>query len=312
MKTINLDNIKPLNINLKKEFNFPKLNNMPPSNSELPYFNATLIGSRGTGKTHLCLEMLENYKDIYNKFYVISPTRKTDQKVKVFFEGLEQKDDKKIIYFDELNEHNLREVMDDLKADIEYWKKYMKIKKLIDKVKKFGSKNLSDEELEDLMSLLLFDDEEDIKLDDLDEVLNAFEPFIRTDYPVMSMLIIDDSYGCKLLTKTQGSNPFIQYFIKHRHYFCSNMLLIQSISGIPRAIRSNTTIFLAFSVKSIRDRDILYQEVDNIFPNKNDFIELMNHADTIDYGFLYLDLTSTKRPDIRVGLRQKIEINNVL
>lgn len=309
MKTINLDNIKPLKINVKKEFDFPKLKNMPPNSDDLPFFNATLIGARGMGKSYLMLEMLENYKKIYNKFYVISPTRKTDQKVKIFFENLEEEDDKKIVYFDELNEKNLKDVLDDLKEDIEYWRKYMKIKMLVDKVKKDGSKGLNDKEMDELMELLMFEDEEDIKLSDLETLTNAFEDFIKNDYPPLSMLIIDDSYGCKLLTKNQGSNPFIQYFIKHRHYLCSNMLLVQSISGIPRAIRSNTTIFLAFSVKSIKDRDILYQEVDNIFPNKKDFIDLMNQSDREQFGFIFLDLTSTKDPDIRIGLRKKVELD---
>ena len=307
MKVININNIKPLKINVKKEFDYPTLSNLPPANGELPFFNGCLIGSRGSGKSFLALELLDNLKSIYNKYYVISPTLKTDKKVRDFFDNLEN-ENKKVIYYDELTEKSLNDIMEDLKEDIELWKKYMKIKLLLDKVKKHGSKKLNDEELDELMSLLMFDDEEELKLDDLDLIIDAFDDYIKNPYPVMSIMFIDDCYGCKLLTKSQGSNVFTQYWIKHRHYFCSNLIMVQSISGVPRAIRSNTTLFCAFGVKSVKDRDTLYSEVDNIFSNKNDFIDLMNQADKEDYGFLYIDSSSVKTPDIRIGLRKKIEL----
>lgn len=308
MKIVNIDNIKPLRINVKKEFDFPIPKNLPPNSSELPFFNAVLAGSRGSGKSILGLELLENLKDYYTKYYVISPTYKTDKKVREFFEGLEN-DEMKVIYYEELNETNLNEIINDLDNDIELWKKYMKIQNLINKIKKQGSKSLNDNEMNELMNLLLFDDEEeDINIGDLDEILNEFPDYIMNSYPPMSMMFIDDCYGCKLLSKSQGSNAFTQYYIKHRHKFCSNMILVQSISGIPRAIRSNTTLFCAFGVKSIKDRDILYSEVDNIFPNKADFFELMDSADKEDYGFLYIDSSSVKNPDIRIGLRKKITL----
>ena len=307
MKVVNIDNIKPLKINVKKEFNFPNPINLPPNSSDIPFFNGLLCGSRGMGKSVLGLELLENLKPFYTKYYVISPTIKTDKKVRTFFEGLEN-DEMKVEYFDELNEKNLEIILTDLKTDIELWKKYMKIVTLIQKVKKNGTKNLNDEELGEIMDLLMFDDEEDLKLDDLDNILDAFPDFIMNEYPPMSMMWIDDCFGCKLLTKSQGSNIFTQYWIKHRHYFCSNMIMVQSISGVPRAIRSNTTLFCCFGVKSNKDRDVLYSEVDNIFPNKNDFLDLMNQADKEDYGFVYVDCSSVKNPDVRIGLRKKIEL----
>lgn len=88
--------------------------------------------------------------------------------------------------------------------------------------------------------------------------------------------------------------------------------MVQSISGIPRAIRSNTTLFCAFGVKSTKDRDILYSEVDNIFPIKNDFLDLMDAADKEDYGFLYIDSSSIKNPDVRIGLRKKIKLDSCI
>jgi len=206
MKVFNINNIKPLNINVKREFPFPnpKNKNLPPANGDIPFFNGVFAGSRGSGKSHLGLELLENLKQYYTKFYVISPTIKTDKKVRVFFEKLED-DEMKVEYFDTLNEDTLSFILDDLKADMDLWKKYMKICTLIDKIKKFGSKGLNDEELGELMSLLLFDDEDDIDMSDLDNILQAFPDYIMNDYPPMSMMFIDDCYGCKLLSKSQGS-----------------------------------------------------------------------------------------------------------
>jgi len=308
MKVININNIKPLKINVKKEFDYPVIPNLPPANGDLPFYNGILIGSRGSGKSTLGLQLINNMEKIYNKYYVISPTRNTDKKMRDFFENLENYKNKKVVYFDELTEKNLKEILDDLKNDIEIWKKYMKIKMLLDKVKKNGTKELKDDELDELMNLLMFDDDEEIKLSDLDLILDAFDDYIKNPYPVMSMMFIDDCYGCKLLTKTQGSNAFTQYWIKHRHFFCSNLILIQAISGVPRAIRSNATLFCAFGVKSIKDRDTLYNEVDNIFSNKNEFIDLMNQADKEDYGFIYIDSSSVKNPDIRLGLTKRIQL----
>lgn len=307
MKVFNIDNIKPLRISVKREFNFPNPKNLPPANGDIPFFNALLCGSRGSGKSVLGLELLENLKKYYTKYYVISPTIKTDKKVKDFFEELEN-DEMKVEYFDELSEKNLKIILDDLKNDLDLWKKYMKIYTLIDKLKNQGSKGLNDEEMDEIMALMLFDDEDDIDLADLDNVLNAFPDYIMNTYPPMSMMWIDDCYGCKLLTKSQGSNAFTSYWIKHRHVMCSNIIMAQSISGIPRAIRSNTTLFCAFGVKSNKDREILYSEVDNIFPNKNQFLDLMNAADKEEYGFIYIDSSSVKNPDIRIGLRKKIQL----
>ena len=307
MKVINIDNIKPLKINIKKEFDFPTPKNLPPNSSSVPFFNATFLGARGAGKGVAGLELMENLKNIYTKYYVFSPTIKGDRKIKDFYEELEN-DEMKVNYYEELNEKNLENMIEDIDGDIELWKKFMKIKTLIDKIKKSGTKNLNDSELDEIMSLIMFDDEDDLGLEDLDNILHQFPTYIMNPYPPMSLCLFDDCFGCKLLTKTQGSNPFIKWWISHRHRFSSNILMVQSISGIPRAIRSNTTLFCAFSVKSKKDRDVLYSEVDNIFPDKEKFFDLMDEADKEDYSFIYIDSSSVKDPDIRIGLRKKIEI----
>lgn len=306
MKIENVNSIKNLKINTKREWNFPIPHNLPPNDADIPFFNGLLVGSRGSGKSFLCLKLLENLKPYYNKFYVISPTRATDRKVKVFFEMLEE--DNKVLYFDELNEENLEFILQDLKEDVDLFKKYLKVKYVIDLVKKNGTKNLSDDDLAEIMDMLIFDEDNNLILDDLDTILDSFPEYIKNDYPPMSMFVIDDCYGCKLLSKSQGSNIFTQYWIKHRHYFCSNLIMVQSISGVPRSIRSNTTLFCCFGVKSRKDRDILHSEVDNIFPNKNDFYDLMDEADKMDYGFLYMDTSNIKNVEIRLTLEKKIHI----
>lgn len=306
MKIENVKTIKDLKINTKREWNFPIPQNLPPNDNDIPFFNGLLVGSRGSGKSFLCLKLLENLKPFYSKFYVISPTRATDRKVKLFFENLEET--KKVEYFDELNEDNLELILDDLKEDVKLFKKYLKVKYVIDLIKRGGVKKCSDDDLAEIMDMLIFDEDNNIILDDLDAILDAFPDYIKNDYPPMSMMVIDDCYGCKLLSKSQGSNIFTQYWIKHRHYFCSNMIMVQSISGVPRSIRSNTTLFCCFGVKSRKDRDILHSEVDNIFPNKNEFYDLMDESDKMDYGFLYMDTSSLKCPDIRLTLEKKITL----
>ena len=62
--------IKKLSINAKDEFQFPKHPDLAPKHGT--FYNHIAIGSRGTGKTRLTLEMMDNLLPYYDKFYIIS------------------------------------------------------------------------------------------------------------------------------------------------------------------------------------------------------------------------------------------------
>ena len=65
-------------------FNFPSNPDVPPHNGS--FFSHISVGTRGYGKTFSTLQLLENVKEYYDKFYVISPSLEGDMKQKNFFE----------------------------------------------------------------------------------------------------------------------------------------------------------------------------------------------------------------------------------
>jgi len=121
----------------------------------------------------------------------------------------------------------------------------------------------------------------------------------------MSYVFIDDAFGSKLLTNGRSSN-FIQFYIKHRHLYASISLLVQSIAHLPRAIRTNSILFTVFPTKSKKDLKILYEETANVFPSENDFKDIMKLVESEDFGFLFIDASNTKEPDIRIGWDKQI------
>lgn len=308
MKYEVLKNIKPLSINTKQEWDFKAPENMPQH-----FFNGILCGSRGSGKSYLSLLLMENLKNAYQKFYCISPTRPTDRKMKEFFIMLEEQG-KKVVYYDNLTPAILEEMQDDMKNDLYFFRQYLKIKKIIDILNTKGVRGLTDEMLGELVDLNLFDDSDDEEDDEkmdmefLYRALNSFPQYIRNNHPPASIVLVDDLYGCPLLSKSQGTNPFIQYWIKHRHFYASNLVLVQSISGVPRAIRGNTTLWCVFGLKSEKEKKVLHEEVDNVIPSKIKFTSLINAADQEKHGFLYMDLVDTKNPDIRLTLDKKVSL----
>ena len=80
--------IKPLKLNAKDEFTFPKHPDLAPRNGT--FFTNLTIGARGMGKTYVNTQLMENVKPYYDKFVVISPSLDSDMKQKRFYEQLEQ------------------------------------------------------------------------------------------------------------------------------------------------------------------------------------------------------------------------------
>lgn len=289
-----------LDLKCKDIYNFPKHPGIPPSNGN--FFTHSFIGARGYGKTHSTLEMMQNIDNFnfYNVYYVVSPTIEGDIKQKIFFENMEAKG-RKVYYFDEFNEESLQNIRELLEYHITEWKDYKRIKDILDKLARVGIHQMNDNELFELMPYL---DEE--YQGNVRDILDQFPEWLKRDYPPCSYIFIDDSYGSKLLTKVNGYNPFVYLYIRHRHLFCSISLLVQSVSGIPRAIRSNTVLTCLFPTKSKKDMEILYNENANVFDSEDEFKEIMKTVASQEYGFLYLDTSSTKDPDVRIGFNQKI------
>lgn len=292
----------------KKNFNFTKLKGneeyIYPKNHDLPprngtFFSHLMIGTRGYGKSYSTLQLLDNIKNDYQKIYVISPTLESDVKQKYKFKSLENTH--KVKYYEEFDEDTIDDILFDINEDINLFKKFYKFKKIMKKYNTKGVDSLTDEELHELLPYLIDDTD---KLD-MDYILMAFPEYVKLEHPPMSYVYCDDAFGSKLLTNGRSSN-FINFYIKHRHLYASISLLVQSIAYLPRAIRTNSILFTVFPTKSKKDLKILYEETANVFPSENDFLDLMKLVENEEYGFLFIDASSTKNPDIRISWDKQI------
>lgn len=280
-----------------EEFSFPKNNDMPPKNGA--FFSHLMVGTRGYGKTYSTLQLVDNIIHNYQKIYVISPTLNSDVKQKYKFKSLENSH--KVQYYEDFNEDTIDEILFDLNEDINLFKKFYKFKKIMKKYNSYGVDSLTDEELQELLPYLV----EDTDKLDMEYILMSFPEVVKKDHPPMSYVFIDDAFGSKLLTNGRSSN-FIQFYIKHRHLYASISLLVQSIAHLPRAIRTNSILFTVFPTKSKKDLKILYEETANVFPSENDFKDVMKLVESEDFGFLFIDASNTKEPDIRIGWDKQI------
>lgn len=73
------------------------------------------VGSRGKGKTTLVLNALNHkqlFKGYFDNIFLISPTARNDDKFKPLIKELSQEDK----YYNELNEQNIREIIDGITA----------------------------------------------------------------------------------------------------------------------------------------------------------------------------------------------------
>jgi len=279
------------------EYIFPKNYDMPPKNGS--FFSHLMIGTRGFGKTYSTLQLVDNIIKDYQKIYVISPTLESDVKQKYKFKSLENSH--KIEYFDEFTEETIDKILYSIHGDIEMFKKFYKFKKIMKKYNHYGVDALSDEELHELLPYLI----EDTDKLDMDYILMAFPEYVKKEHPPMSYIFIDDAFGSKLLTNGRSSN-FINFYIKHRHLYSSISLLVQSLNYLPRSIRTNSVLFTIFPTKSKKDLKLLYEETANVFPSEEIYYDVMKLVESESYGFLFIDASSTKEPDIRIGWDKQI------
>lgn len=290
--------LKNAKLNLKDEFNWSWNPNFKGG-----FKTICLLGTRGSGKTYSCLKYLSEVEQDYDFFYIISPTRESDIKQKRFFNDLELK--KNVRYYDRFTESNWQEIVEEMTENKELHKQYLFTKNLIQKYK--SKTKLSDDEVLYLSQFLLFEDDEDF---DINSLLDDFPDYIKQDLPVRSMIFLEDSVGEKLLYSSKGS--FLSWFIKHRHYYASICMLVQSFLHIPRAIRTNIVLWFIFQQKDEKmiHQDI-YQEIGGAFDSKEQYLEIMNLLrQRTEHEFLMIDTSSMKFPDIRFNFNEKIILEN--
>jgi len=295
--------LEPLKLTKKENIKWNKPDHIPPQTAGI-FTTILTCGARGSGKTTASLQLIQNIANtnFYNRWVVVSPTSSQDLKMVDVMEQIEADKKNEVKRYKDLTNEIMEEILNEQKDYIKMWREYNKVRELIEKYKIKGVKGLTDDELEFLYPNL---DDDFSELPNIHELLNEYPIWIQRDTPPACYIVLDDCFHSKLLT-TQRS-PLIEAYTNGRHYYISIHLIVQSLNQIPRSIRQNTLIYMMFGTRSSKDLRILYDEINNAFPNWETYLKSMeacNKAD--DYSFLYVDASSLKNPLVKCGFNKTI------
>lgn len=297
--------VKDLRLRYSEKYPVVKPSNIIPYEEGVsPYFVWLTIASRGFGKSWSILQMIQHIypTGFYNRWIIVSPTQESDLKQKSMFDEIE-KSGLLVERYSELNEHVLKQIEELTYAYTDIWENYILHKKLLEKLRKSGVKSLTDDEVLFLTGFL----DEDIDISSIrdEDILGEYPTWLRRSMPPITFIFIDDCYSERLMSKTRN-NDLIKLVVNGRHRRTSLVMATQSIASIPRAIRSNTSIWSVFPLKSPKDLNILFEEICSAFDDEEEFNLIMEAVKQEPFGFLFLDASSLKNPHLSIGYNNNI------
>ena len=244
------------------------------------YFVALFVGSRGSGKTYSCCQLLKLYEKYglvmgghcqAQRIILISPTAPANP----VFTSLKHLNSSDIhgTYSDSL----LLDIMDDIATEKIKTAEYQKKLALWNKCIKI--KNLHELDQEELIQLELM----------------HYEPPEEPRFPngVVNFLILDDLIGSTAY-KSTGKSALTNLVLRNRHMGINILMMTQNLKSVPKAIRSNTSLFVIFKFASKRIIvDDLYEELSNCITLEN-FEKLLDFATIDDHDSLVIDFSQLK------------------
>ena len=257
-----------------------------------------VVGKKGAGKTHAIANMVRKYQsnkkcptfDPQNVF-VMSPTYFLDPT-----QSLIVADEENVFDTKDGLESAILDIQEKIEADLEEY----------------------DEYLTKMRAWELFQDwEKDTGLFPPDLLLKIYDPITETiqkpetDYPCgkpSSLIFIDDQVGQGGMN-SGGNSVLTNFSIKHRHYNCSMIYLVQHYKGISRAIRGNVSIIMLFKTHDEKILDEIAKEVAGEV-SKEDFMKLYNFATKKPYNFLLISLNANDEDKFRKNFNKRLIIGN--
>jgi hypothetical protein len=243
-------------------------------------FLGTIVGSRGSGKTNCMINLIHHYDktSFFSKVYMFSPTSfGNDPKYQLLEQGHHNFVYKKFsTYTDEI----FKEVLEEIKSDIEEYKTWEKKHKIYKQFMRYGYKRMTPEEMLDI-ELMMTDDE------------TIEEPVCRWTQIPTSLLIFDDLVSNTELYKTTPRGIFYNFAILHRHLLSSLLFCVQTWSGaVPRQITGNLSLAILFNLKP----EIKKQVADEMCADMSEetFIEMWNSACVNQWDFCMVDFDAPR------------------
>ena len=119
------------------------------------------------------------------------------------------------------------------------------------------------------------------------------------------LIIMDDVIANRGFLESQTA---LKLFALLRHFLCSIIILVQSYTKLPRALRLNCNATFVFpSTQS--EVDVLIDEITPSGIKKRDFEKVIEYATEGQYDFLYINNHSKPGERIRKNLDEIIDIN---
>lgn len=239
------------------------------------HFLGLVVGSRGSGKTNAVLNLckLYNQTGTFDKIYLFSPTFHNDPKYGYFMSLA-----KRVRVFTEYTNEIFKSVVEEIKADIDEYKRYEAAKKAYELFLRW------ERPIAEFPPDLL-----------LELSMNDFQP-PQSEWDAMptSLIIFDDLVGNKELYTSNPKGVMPSFAILHRHLLTSMLFLSQVYKGgLPRQLRNNLSLLMLFSNKSPEMmKEVSLEMASHIKPEQ--FVELWERATQQRHDFLMVDFDTKK------------------
>lgn len=262
-----------------------------PNNVNLPkmFFVGLFIGSRGSGKTYSCCQLLKMYErhgiaattcnhsvkqqsHVDQRIILMSPTSAANP----VFNSLKNLDQSRDVV-DNYTDSKLLEVLHDIKSEKVATAEYQENMKVWRKFKR--CKHLEELSYEEIMQL---------------HMTNFTHPEPpRFPHGVVNFLVLDDLVGSSAF-KATGKSALTNLCLKNRHLQINILICTQNLKAIPKSIRTNTSLFVIFRFASLKViSEDLYEEVSNSL-KLTEFVELYDYATMDDHDALIMDFSQPK------------------
>ena len=251
---------------------------------------AVVCGARGSGKTVAVRSKLHHLKaeGLADRVFLISPTAVSNSEM---WAGLVEEED----IFSEMTNESVIKIIEIVEAEAKEWKEYEEKLRLYKLWKKLLKKQTPINEIDPELLLEFFE----AGIYDLDEMEE--EPKSKYGHKPVLHLVLDDCQSSKLFVPSTH-NKLLNATIRHRHLGdglgLSMWFLVQSYStnsGLPKAIRDNSTLLILFPMKNGNNVMKVIEEIGGNIDEET-FSKVYEYAiKDGDHDFLVIEFTPSKK-----------------
>lgn len=280
MKTINLHKY-PIHLPKKKAF-------IPTPDFEIGLHACVVVcGARGSGKSIAVSSKLHHLKkeQLADRIFLISPTAISNAPM---WEGLVDQDD----IFTDMTNASVERIVELVEAESDEWNEHEHILKLWRKWQSLLKRKVPIDAI-DPMLLMEFMEH---------GIMEMFEePKSKYGHKPVIHLVLDDCQSSPLFVPST-KNKLLNMTIRHRHIGgglgLSLWFLVQSYttqSGLPKAIRDNSTVLVLFPMKNVNNIMKIMQEVGGNIAEET-FHKVYDFATGEDpHSFLVIEFSPKKK-----------------